>query len=133
MSLKFFKWSGTSRIIKEDRSVFDLTSRLSDCVEKYGTLEGQFIEVFEARGDFAANRPDLDPHVVLDTSAPIVIIHGSSDLRVPKDMSRNFSNSLRQAGLDCTLIEIQNLGHFELIDYRKSPFEIVVAQLKKLV
>ena len=253
MSLKFFKKKNKSRVIKEDRSVFDLTSRPSDSVEKYGSLEAQFIEVFEARGDclgqvvlihggfwrpefdvthlrplaaalsdvgwrvqlieyrrtpglpdnylddvragiihcgggiligysagghlalltsneatsplikgvialapvgdlvdaearnlddgavrnflgdFAVNRPDLDPHVVLNASVPIVIIHGSDDLQVPIDMSRNLNNSYSRAGFDCTLFEIENLGHFELIDFRKSPFEIVVAQLKKLV
>ena len=252
MSLKFLKKIDKSRTNKEDRSVFDLTSRPSDRVEKYGTLEEQFIEVFEARGDclgqvvlihggywrpefdlahlrplaaalsdvgwrvqlveyrrtpgypdnylddvraaiihcgggilighsagghlallasdeassalikgvialapigdladaearnlddgavrkflgdFAVNRPDLDPHVVLKANMPIVIIHGSDDLRVPIDMSRSLNNSYSRAGLDCTLFEIEKLGHFELIDFRKSPFEIVVAQLKKL-
>ena len=252
MSPKNFRKSNKSRTIKEDRSVFDLTSRPSDTVEKYGTLEEQFIEVFEARGDclgqlvlihggywrpeydaahlrplaaalsdlgwrvqlieyrrtpglpdnylgdvraaiihsgggilighsagghlallasnevtsplikgvialapisdladaearnldngavrdflgdFAVNRPDLDPHVVLNASVPIIIIHGSDDLRVPIDMSRNLNNSYSRIGLDCTLFEIENLGHFELIDFRKPPFEIVVAQLKKL-
>lgn len=253
MFLKFFKKPNKSRVIKEDRSVFDLTSRPSDTVEKYGTLEDQFIEVFEARGnflgqvvlihggfwrpeydvahlrplagalsdvgwrvqlieyrrtpgipdnylndvragiihcgggvlvghsagghlallasnrvtsplirgvialapvgdlvdaearnlddgavrnflnDFAVNRPDLDPCVVLNASTPIVIIHGSSDLRVPIDMSQSLNNSFTRAGLDCTLIELQDLGHFELIDFRKSPFDIVVARLKKLI
>ena len=252
MFLKFFKRSDKSRVKKEDRSVFDLTSRASDTIEKYGPLEEQFIEVFQARGNFlgqvalihggfwrpeydvahlrplaaalsdvgwrvqlieyrrtpglpdnylddvraaiihcgggiligysagghlallasneatsplikgvialapvgdlvdaaarnlddgavrnflgnfAVNRPDLDPHVTFNTNAPIVIIHGSDDLQVPVAMSRNLHNSYRRAGLDCTLLELQNFGHFELIDYRKSPFEIVVAQLKKL-
>jgi hypothetical protein len=30
------------------------------------------------------------------------------------------------------LFEIEKLGHFELIDYRKLPFEIMLTQLKKL-
>ena len=252
MSFKFLQKSDKSRGKKEDRSVFDLTSRTNDGIEKYGPLEDQFIEIFEARGvyidqivlihggywrpefdlehlrplaaalsdagwrvqlieyrrtpgipdnyiddvraaiihcgggilighsagghlallasnevtsplikgvialapvsdlvdaearnldngavknflgDFAVNRSDLDPHALLNASVPIVIIHGSDDLRVPIDMSRNFSNSCSRAGLDCTLFEIEKLGHFELIDYRKSSFEIILAQLKKL-
>ena len=251
--LKFFRRSGKFRSIIEDRSVFDLTSRPCDAVEKYGILEGQFIEVFEARGDFlgqvllihggywrpeydvahlrplaaalsdagwrvqlieyrrtpgypdnylndvraaiihcgggvlvghsagghlallasdkttspyipgvialapvsdladaevrnlddgavrnflgdlATNRPDLDPNVALNCSVPIVIIHGSDDLRVPINMSRKITKSFSRAGIDCTLIEMQNIGHFELIDFRKSPFAILLAQLKKLV
>lgn len=253
MFLKFFKKPNKSRVIKEDRSVFDLTSRQSDTVEKYGTLKDQFIEVFEARGDFlgqvvlihggfwrpeydvahlrplagalsdvgwrvqlieyrrtpgipdnylndvragiihcgggilvghsagghlallapnnvtsplikgvialapvgdlvdaearnlddgavrnflgdfAFNRRDLDPHVVLNASEPVVIIHGSDDQRVPIEMSRNLNNSYSRAGLDCTLFEMAKLGHFELIDFRKSPFDIVIEQLKKLM
>lgn len=252
MSLKFFKKKGKSRTVRENRSVFDLTSRQSDRVEKYGSHEDQIIEVFEARGDyieqivlihggywrpefdlthlrplaaaladagwrvqlieyrrtpgipdnyindvraaiihcgggilighsagghlallasgdansapikgvialapvgdladaearnlddgavrnflgdFAVNRPDLDPHVLLNASVPTVIIHGSDDLRVPIDMSRNLNNSYCRAGLDGTLFEVENLGHFELIDFRESSFEIIVAQLKKL-
>ena len=252
MSFKFLQKSDKSRGKKEDRSVFDLTSRANDGIEKYGPLEDQFIEIFEARGvyidqivlihggywrpefdlehlrplaaalsdagwrvqlieyrrtpgipdnyiddvraaiihcgggilighsagghlallasnaaasslikgvialapvsdlvdaearnldngavknflgDFAVNRSDLDPHLVLNASVPILIIHGSDDLRVPIDMSRNLNNSYIRAGLNCTLFEIEKLGHFELIDFRKSPFEIILAQLKKL-
>ena len=252
MPSKFLKKSNKSRVKKEDRSVFELTSRTSDTMEKYGPLEDQFIEVYEAQGDyigqiilihggfwrpefdvahlrplaaalsdagwrvqlieyrrtpglpdnylddvraaiihcgggilvgysagghlalltpneatsplikgvialapvsdladaearnldngavknflgdFAVNRSDLDPHLVLNASVPILIIHGSDDLRVPIDMSRNLNNSYIRAGLDCTLFEIEKLGHFELIDFRKSPFEIILAQLKKL-
>jgi len=252
MSFKFLQRLVTSRSKKEDRSVFDLTGRANDTVEKYGPYEDQFIEIFEARGDYidqlvlihggywrpefdlahlrplaaalsnagwrvqlieyrrtpgipdnyiddvraaiihcgggilighsaggylallasneaasslvkgiialapigdladaearnldngavknylgdsAVNRSDLDPHVLLNASVPIVIIHGSEDQRVPIEMSRNFNNSCRRAGLDCTLFEIEKLGHFELIDYRKSSFEIILTQLKKL-
>ena len=82
--------------------------------------------------DVAVNRSDLDPHVQLKASVPTVIIHGSDDLRVPIEMSRNFNNSFRRAGLACTFIELEKLGHFELIDFRKAPFEIILAQLKKL-
>jgi acetyl esterase/lipase len=252
MSFKFLQRSGKSRGKKEDRSVFDLTCRANDSKEKYGPLEDQFIEVFEARGEYlgqvvlihggywrpefdlahlrplaaalsdagwrvqlieyrrtpgipdnyiddvraaiiyggggilighsaggylalltsneatsllikgiialapisdladaearnldngavknylgdsAVNRSDLDPHVLLNASVPIVIIHGSEDQRVPIDMSRNFNISCRRAGLDCTLFEIEKIGHFELIDYRKSSFKIILTQLKKL-
>ena len=252
MSFKFLQMLNNSRSKKEDRSVFDLTSRSNDTKEKYGPLEDQFIEVFEARGDyidqivlihggywrpefdvahlrpfaaaladagwrvqlieyrrtsgipdnyiadvraaiihcgggilighsagghlallapneatsslikgvialapisdlvdaearnldngavktfledFAVNRSDLDPHVHLNSTVPTVIIHGSDDLRVPIEMSRSFNNSYHRAGLACTFIEMEKLGHFELIDFRKASFEIILAQLKKL-
>lgn len=83
-------------------------------------------------GDFAANRPDLDPNLTLNTTSPIVIIHGTNDDRVPVELSRNLNQTYNLAGLNCRLIEIEDIGHFELIDYRKPPLEIVIEELKKL-
>ena len=83
-------------------------------------------------GTAAVNRPDLDPNVRLNEHVPVLIIHGVDDLIVPIEHSRNLYNSYVKAGLDCELIELEKIGHFEPIDYRKAPFEIVLAQLKKL-
>ena len=80
----------------------------------------------------ASHRPDLDPHVTLNTTAPIVIIHGVNDQRVPIEISRKLNTIYNQAGLGSTLIEIGRIGHFELIDFRKQPFGIVLSHLKTL-
>ncbi len=83
-------------------------------------------------GESAVNRPDFDPNLTRNTKVPVLIIHGIDDIRVPVELSRTLLASYKGAGLDCQLIELEDTGHFELIDYRAQPIEIVVEQLKKL-
>ena len=88
--------------------------------------------VKEFLGTSAVSRPDMDPNLALNTHVPVLIIHGNDDIRVPIELSRTLHNSYINAGLDSELIEIENIGHFELIDYRARQIDIVVAHLKKL-
>ena len=81
-------------------------------------------------GTPASHRPDLDPNLTLKTTAPIVIIHGVKDKRVPIEISRKLNTTYKKAGLDSTLIEIEKTGHFELIDFRKLPFKKTLLYLK---
>jgi acetyl esterase/lipase len=83
-------------------------------------------------GDSAANRPDLDPNLMLNQNVPVLIIHGIDDIWVPIALSRSLYNSYKSAGLKCEFIELIDTGHFEVIDYRAKPFEIILAHLKKL-
>jgi len=87
--------------------------------------------VKEFLGTSALNRPDMDPNLMLNTHAPVLIIHGIDDIRVPIALSRTLHNSYINAGLDSELIELENIGHFELIDYRAQQIELVLAHLKK--
>ena len=89
--------------------------------------------VKEFLGTSALNRPDLDPNLALNTNVPVLIIHGSDDIRVPIELSKTLHNSYINAGLDSEFVEVENIGHFELIDYRTRQIDIVVAHLKKLV
>jgi dipeptidyl aminopeptidase/acylaminoacyl peptidase len=73
----------------------------------------------------------MDPNLMLNTHAPVLIIHGIDDIRVPIALSRTLHNSYIRAGLDSELIELENIGHFELIDYRSQHIELVLAHLKK--
>ncbi len=73
----------------------------------------------------------MDPNLMLNTHAPVLIIHGSDDIRVPIALSRTLQDSYINAGLDSELIELENIGHFELIDYRAPQIELVLARLKK--
>ncbi len=94
-------------------------------------LDGGAIKLF--LGDSAVNRPDLDPNIMLNANVPVVIIHGIDDIRVPIALSHSLYNSYKTAGLECEFIELVDTGHFEVIDYRAKPFEIILNQLKKLV
>ena len=46
-------------------------------------------------------------------------------------VSRTLHSSYMSAGLDSELIELENIGHFELIDYRAQQIELVLAHLRK--
>ena len=87
--------------------------------------------VKEFLGSSALNRPDMDPNLMLNTHVPVLIIHGNDDIRVPIALSRTLQDSYINAGLDSELIELENIGHFELIDYRAPQIELVLAHLKK--
>ena len=93
-------------------------------------LDGGAIKLF--LGDSAVNRPDLDPNIMLNANVPVVIIHGTDDIRVPIALSHSLYNSYKTAGLECEFIELIDTGHFEVIDYRAKPFEIILDHLKKL-
>jgi len=93
-------------------------------------LDGGAIKLF--LGDSAVNRPDLDPNIMLNANVPVVIIHGIDDIRVPIALSHSLYNSYKTAGLECEFIELIDTGHFEVIDYRAQPFEIILNRLKKL-
>ena len=93
-------------------------------------LDGGAIKLF--LGDSAVNRPDLDPNLMLNKNVPVLIIHGIDDIWVPIALSRSLYNSYISAGLKCEFIELIDTGHFEVIDYRAQPFEIILNQLKKL-
>lgn len=71
----------------------------------------------------ARSRPDLDPIFMVHQSAPIVIIHGLDDERVPIELSRNYTRKMQNNGFDISLIELANTGHFELMNPSGVTFE----------
>ena len=80
----------------------------------------------EFLGGPAAERLDLNPQSNPITK-PTVVIHGSEDIRVPVTQSRNFLSAHPTAGY----IELEETGHFELIDPRHDAFKLLMNELKK--
>lgn len=74
----------------------------------------------------ARSRPDLDPIYLLHQSAPVIIIHGSRDDRVPIELSRNYLRKRLSQGYDVSLIELENTGHFELMNPSGVTFETLL-------
>lgn len=72
----------------------------------------------------AHSRPDLDPMRLPIPSAPVVVLHGASDARVPIAMGRAYAE---RAGGSC--IELAEVGHFEPIDPGHAVWPAVVALL----
>lgn len=69
-------------------------------------------------------RSDLDPIRQPALSAPTFLIHGELDIRVPPIFSRTYA-----ASSDVELLELEGVGHFELIDPRHEIFRVILEKL----
>ena len=61
------------------------------------------------------------------------LIHGTADLTVPLEMSRNYVAAKRRHGEDATLLELAAAGHFELIDPGSPAWSKVQQLVEKLM
>ena len=81
-------------------------------------------------GSPASARGDLDPIRQPVLTVPTTLIHGVLDIRVPVAFSRDY---VAKAASSCiNLIELDKVGHFELIDPRHKVFEIILKQLAQI-
>ena len=78
----------------------------------------------------AALRSDLDPTRLPVLTIPTTLIHGTLDLRVPINFSREYV--AQKAGPFVHFLEFENLGHFELIDPRSEVFAEISRVLTSL-
>lgn len=76
-------------------------------------------------GADARDRPDLDPALLPSPLRPTVIVHGIADSVVPIDLSR----SLAAAN---TLVALDDVGHFELIDPATPAWAEVISELTRM-
>lgn len=71
-------------------------------------------------GGTPGERPEAyalaDPSLRLPTGTPQVLVHGAADDTVPVEQSRRYARAARAAGDRCELLELAEVGHFELID-----------------
>jgi len=72
----------------------------------------------------ASMRTDLDPMCQPHPSSPTTLIHGALDIRVPPAFSRDYAERF-----NIKLIEVENIGHFELIDPRHKVFAVIPDEL----
>ena len=80
-------------------------------------LDDQAVAAFLGPGVTASLRQDLDPSLLdYGKNAPIFVIHGNKDIRVPVEMSRYVAAQLKNSGERIEYREMDNIGHFELID-----------------
>jgi len=81
-------------------------------------------------GGPASLRVDLDPIRQPALTVPTTLIHGVLDIRVPVAFSRDYV--AKAASPRIKLIELENVGHFELIDPRHTIFELILEQLAQI-
>jgi pimeloyl-ACP methyl ester carboxylesterase len=76
--------------------------------------------------EFAGEDPlaHADPMRRLPLGAPVLLVHGTADDRVPVDYSRSFA-----AASACDYLELAGVGHFELLDPRSRAWAHVVERL----
>jgi acetyl esterase/lipase len=90
-----------------------------------------------AADEFTRGRPEAyeraDPMRRLPTGVPQLLVHGDRDDRVPVDLARRYAAAARAAGDECELMELDGVGHFELIDPRTDAWAAALNALDGLV
>lgn len=56
---------------------------------------------------------------------PTVLIHGDADDKVPVELSRAYYQKAKNLGAVVDLVELPNVGHFELIDANNAAWQVV--------
>ena len=78
----------------------------------------------------ASLRADLDPMRQPVLTVPTTLIHGALDIRVPVAFARDYV--AKAASSHVKLIELENIGHFEVIDPRHKTMELILEQLTQM-
>jgi dipeptidyl aminopeptidase/acylaminoacyl peptidase len=74
---------------------------------------------------FPERYAEASPMELLPFGLKEFLIHGRSDDRVPVSQSERFAKTARAAGDETTLIALDDIGHFELIDPESRAWDIV--------
>ena len=81
-------------------------------------------------GTPASLRVDLDPMRQPVLTVPTTLIHGALDIRVPVAFARDYV--AKAASSHIKLIELENIGHFEVIDPRHKTMGLILEQLTQM-
>ncbi|GIF69839.1 lipase [Asanoa ishikariensis] len=97
-------------------------------------LDGGAVEALlgggpEARAEAYAA---ADPLPSIPLRLPTVILHGTTDVQVPIALSRRFVAEAGAVDNEITLLELREVGHFELIDPRSAAWRKVTEALRSL-
>lgn len=69
------------------------------------------------------------PIELLPNDASTILIHGAADDIVPISQSRKYAQRAMQLAQQCTLVELDSVGHFELIDPESRVWPQVVKEI----
>jgi len=81
----------------------------------------------------AANFPHLDPRVVEVPNVPIRFIQGTADDRVPIELSETYCAEKKESGADISLLGLEGLGHFDLMDPSSVVFPALLQAIKSFL
>jgi dipeptidyl aminopeptidase/acylaminoacyl peptidase len=80
--------------------------------------------------DAASAYEEADPGRRLPLGVPHVLVHGTEDDRVPIAHARRYAE---RAGDECQLIELDGIGHFDVIDPRSAAWPAVHAAVDSVL
>jgi dipeptidyl aminopeptidase/acylaminoacyl peptidase len=72
------------------------------------------------------------PIELLPTGTRQVLVHGTADNVVPVSQSENFVKRAEQVGEHATLVRLDSVGHFELIDSESEEWSAVIGAVLSL-
>lgn len=72
------------------------------------------------------------PYERLPLHVPVTLVHGTRDQVVPIAQSRRYAEAARRAGDTVTLVPLDGVGHFELIDPGHAAWQTCREQLSRL-
>lgn len=73
---------------------------------------------------------ELSPRHQLPLGAPMLVVHGTADDRVPYDMSVEYCDAARSTGDDVTLATVEDGDHFVVIDPSHECWNTVLAWMR---
>lgn len=84
-------------------------------------------------GQAAGRYAQADPASLLPSGVRTVLVHGRQDGNVPIELSRAYARRAQAAGDNVQLVELPDIGHFELIDPLTHAWPAVLAALESAV
>jgi acetyl esterase/lipase len=72
----------------------------------------------------------VDPVRLAAPAAPVTVVHGTADDRVPISVGRAYVAAARDAGGDVTMVELPEVDHFAVIDPLSSAWPAVLDALR---
>ena len=113
-------------LVAASRSAFPRVERIVALAPVADLVEAERLDLDDGAtrrflGADATSRPDLDPMRLPSTTAPVVVVHGTDDARVPCSMGRAYAERTG-AGLE----ELPAIGHFEVIDPGSTAWPVIV-------
>lgn len=121
--------TGTVRAAVSLAGVCDLAGAAGE-----GLGDGAAVEL---AGGLPAERPEAytlaDPLGRLPTGVPQLLVHGDADDCVPVEQSRRYARAAAAAGDRCELLELPDVGHFELIDPRDAAWRRIAKRVAGLL
>ncbi|HZS78372.1 MAG TPA: alpha/beta hydrolase [Ktedonobacteraceae bacterium] len=73
------------------------------------------------------------PRSLLPLGLPQVLIHGTNDMNVPIEISRNYTIAAKERHDPVTYIELENTDHFDVIDPQSKAWEATIQALTEML